>query len=416
MLEIVATSKELRKQRRKELTNGDVLCIGRQPKGGLAVPWDTLISREHVELVVKDGRIRVRRLGEARNEVHFNGKPSKSFTAKTGDRFQIGKTTFEVVDTAANTAGIGTQLAHYRIAKTLGDGLLGPLLGANDLKTKKSLALRVFDSSLTIEATTLERIMQVSYELEKNRPGGIAFVFESGREGDRHYSAREFVQGSSLARTMEKQGRIPVQKSVELVEGIARALGDLHGLGLHHGNLKPNNVITRLGGVRLVDLSMGCPVAVRLDRGEYPEGGEQLVDFLAPELIDAPLEADIRSDLYSLGCLWWQMLTGEVLYPLGNVNVRRRSHATLNPQWNSVVSLGLSSAMIETLRSLLAKDPSDRFQAPQLLLEALAGRDIRGAQIECSGCGKLYRIKAELAGKRVTCKVCSAKIQVPHEL
>ncbi len=416
MLEIIASSQELRKKRRKEINDGDVVCIGREPKHGWSIPWDTLISREHVQLAVKNGKANVQRLPSGRNEVHYKGKTPKSFTMLAGEKFQIGKTTFELIDANAATGGFGSQFGQFRISKVLGDGLLGPLLGATDQKIKQSVALRVFDTSLTSDSATLERIVQSTYELEKNRPGGIATVFESGREGDRHYSSREFVQGNSLERTLQKQPKIPPQRSLELVEGIARALGELCKLGLWHGNLKPSNIISRLGGVRLVDLSLGCPVAVRLLRGGFSEGGEQLTDYLAPELLDAPLEADIRSDLYALGCLWFRMLTGGVLYPDGPHVVRMKSHAPLTPQWQRIVSLGIDSAKIEVLRTLLSRSPSDRFQTPEMLLEALTSREVRGGQVECPGCGKTYRIKSELAGKRVTCKVCGAKIQVPHEL
>lgn len=416
MLEIVATSKELRKQRRKEIDSGDVVCIGRQPKNGWAIPWDTLISREHVELIVKDGKITVRKLNSGRNEVHFNGKPSRSFALKIGEVFRIGKTTFEVVDPDSATGGVGTQVAHYRVGKVLGNGLLGTLVGANDQKTKRSVALRVFDPSLTADQTTLERIVETSYELEKQPPGGVANIFESGRDGNRQFSAREFVQGSSLSKTFEKQTKIPPQRSIELIEGILRALQELHALGLCHGNLKPNNIITRMGGVRLVDLSMGCPVAMRLMRGDFPEAAGQLVDYLAPELAEDPTVADIRSDLYAVGCIWWRMLTGDVVYPDGPLTVRLKSHGKLTPQWSRVVSLGLNTATIEVLRTLLSPTPEDRFAAPQGALDALAGQDIRGNHVECPGCGKSYRVKVEMAGKRVTCKVCGAKIQIPFEL
>lgn len=415
MLEIIAKSQALKKQRRKEINNGDVLCIGRQPKDGWAVPWDTLISREHAELAVKDGKVTIRRLDSGRNEIHYKGKTPKSFTLKTGEKFQIGRTIFEVADTGAATAGFGPRFGEYRIAKTLGDGLLGPLLGATDQR-KTSVALRVFDPSLTSDSATLEQIVQSTHELEKHRPGGIAMVFESGREGDRHYSSREFAQGSNLTRTLEKQGRIPPQRALELVEGIARSLGSLHNVGLWHGNLKPNNVITRAGGIRLVDLTLGCPVATRLVQGALPDGGGQLADYLAPELVDAPVEADIRSDLYSLGCMWFHMLTGQPLYPDGTLAVRLKSHATRTPQWSRIMDTGIDSPTVEVMRTLLSRSRDERFQTPDALLDALSSRQIRGGQIECSGCGKTYRIKSELAGKRVTCKACGVKIQVPYEL
>jgi len=137
MLEIIASSQELRKKRRKEISDGDVLCIGREPKNGWAIPWDTLISREHVQLAVKNGKANVQRLPSGRNEVHYKGKTPKGFTLQTGEKFQIGKTTFELIDANAATGGFGSQFGQFRISKVLGDGLLGPLLGATDQRIKQ---------------------------------------------------------------------------------------------------------------------------------------------------------------------------------------------------------------------------------------------------------------------------------------
>jgi hypothetical protein len=115
MLELVATSQQLKKQRRLSIKDGETLRVGRSPKDGWAVPWDSKISREHVELLIKDGKVVVRRLDDARNEVHYKGQPSKRFTMSMGDKFRIGATTFVVHKTDESVSKFGQSLGHFSI-------------------------------------------------------------------------------------------------------------------------------------------------------------------------------------------------------------------------------------------------------------------------------------------------------------
>jgi serine/threonine protein kinase len=225
--------------------------------------------------------------------------------------------------------------------------------------------------------------------------------------------AREFVQGADLAKLLGERGKIGVQRCQEIVVQLARHLCDLQKLGICHGNLTPSNIISRVGAVRIVDCSLGCSVAKRVSTmGE----DASFVNYLAPELIESPGKLSIFSDMYALGCIWFEMLTGAPPFPDGSQSIRLTSHAKLEPQWSRLHAAGADSATIDAIRQLLAKSPDKRFASTDELRSTLSSQDVQGAFIECESCEKRYRIKPALSGKSVRCKQCGSSISIPNQM
>lgn len=414
MFELVATSRELRKQRRLPLTKGETICIGRQPKNGWAVPWDMKISREHIELLVKNGKVVVRQLESASNEVHFKGKAVRKFTAGTGEPFQIGQTTFEVEKVSELKQGFGERFAGHRIQTEMGEGPLGKLIGAN-APTGESIALKILSPQLIPTALAEDGCLTRLKEIASHRMPGIGYVYDSGSEAGHLWISREFVHGTPLHEVL-KGRTMPRQKAFETVEQIARNLSNLHEAGLCHGNLKPSNVIYRGGATRLVDVSPVSSLYPFVASGKLTQGGESIADYLAPEAAESAREVDIRCDLYALGCLWFLMLTGAPPFPDGSLELRVKSHAKVEPPWKQVTSVGILDGELAVLRELLRKDPDERIESPGALLERLQNREVKGSFVDCPGCSKRYRIRPSLSGKKVRCKDCGETILIPHSL
>jgi len=414
VFELVATSREHRKQRRLPLKSGETICVGRKPKDGWAVPWDTKISREHVELVVKNGKIVVRQLDSASNEVHFKGKALKKFTASTGEPFRIGLTTFKIEQVSELKQTFGERFAGHRIQTEMGQGALGRLLGVN-APTGESIAMKIVSPQLLPNALAEDACLEKAKELGSHRMLGIGYVFDAGSEAGHLWISREYVQGSSLEQVL-KDRTMPRQKAYETVEQIARNLGHLHDAGLCHANLKPSNVIYRVGATRLVDVSPVGSLYPLIASGKPMDGAEAIVDYLAPEVAGSSDAADIRSDLYALGCLWFLMLTGTPPFPDGTPDLRVKSHAKVDPPWNRVVAAGILDSELDVLKQLLSKNPERRFESPAALLETLHSESVKGSFIDCVGCSKRYRIKPSLAGRKVRCKECGETISIPHSL
>jgi len=410
IFELVATSKELRKQRRLPLQNGDVVCIGRQPKDGWAVPWDSKISREHLELVVKNGKVQVRQLETAQNEIHFKGKVLRKFTATAGEPFRIGLTTFQIEQVSELKQKFGDRFAGHRIQTEMGEGPLGKLIGVN-APTGESIAMKIISPSLLPNALAEEDCLEKAKAISTLRALGIGYVYDAGTEAGHLWMSREFVHGTPLHDVL-KGRTMPRQKALETVEQIARNLGNLHEAGHCHLNLKPSNVIYRSGATWLVDVSPVGSLYSLVASGKVSDGVEGIVNYLAPEVAESTGAADIRSDLYSLGCLWFEMLTGSPPFPNGTADLRVKSHAKVEPRWKLVADAGLLDSELDVLRRLLSKKPEQRFATPAALLDELSGSDVKGSFVDCLGCHKRYRIKPQLIGKKVRCKKCGGTISI----
>ncbi len=416
MFELVAISREHRKQRRQKVDNGDVIRIGRKPADGFAVPWDTQISREHVELVIKSGKVIVKKLDTAQNGVHFNGKALQKFKLKPGDQFRIGLTTFQFQKQSEADSMVGENLGDFALNKPLGDGALGVLYGATRRSSRMQVAVRVREPSLVKTTTLTEQFLRQGRCLCEAQPGGIASYLAVEQNGLQCYAAREYVQGMSLEQLIEKNGAIPAQRALEIIQQIARQLATLHELQLCHGNLKPSNVIYRIGTSRLVDLALGAPVARRITEPEASESCRAFANYVAPEVIEAGDTTDIRSDLYSLGCIWFELTTGQPVFPMDDAAKKLTSHQSTKPDWQRLVDAGLNGTSIGIVQQLLSKSPRARHETPAALLSELTSSEVAGSFVQCEGCDKRYRVRAEQAGRKLRCKECGSVIVVPHSL
>ena len=416
MLELEATSVELQKQRRLMLKEGDKVRIGRQPINGCAIPWDLLISREHVELIVKRGKVTVQKLAGARNEVHFRGATSQHFTMELGEKFRIGSTTFHVHQVGEQAVNVGTTVGRFRLAKLIGEGVLGPLYGAIDGPSKLQVAVKLVHAELLPTHSAKQHFQTAMLSLIDRQATGCAQLHEIEHSGDQFFYAREFVQGTPLSTVLVTHGKVSPPKSREIVEFVARHLKELHGRKLFHGNLKPSNIITRMGTVRLVDPSFGGDIGRIVSQSAARPEILNAANYLPPESVIDLGDIDIRSDIYALGCVWFELLTGAAPFSTGTVAMRLAGHAKSAPPRQRLDESGADAATCGLILRMLAKLPTQRFQTPDELIEALTDRELTGQRVSCGGCGKVYRLKGDMSGKKVNCTACGVRINIPYHL
>ena len=201
----------------------------------------------------------------------------------------------------------------------------------------------------------------------------IARVFCIGQDGAFHFIAFEFIEGETIRQRVESTGALPVNEAVHIALEIAQALVHASERGVVHRDIKPSNIIITPGGrAKLVDMGL----ARRFERGGddgLTQSGMTLgtFDYISPEQARDPRDVDVRSDLYSLGCTMFQMLTGRPPFPGGTVLQKLIQHQeeapadvrTLNPH----VPLELGNIIVK----LMAKDRDRRYQSPEHLVRDL---------------------------------------------
>src|SRR5262249_53979999 len=142
------------------------------------------------------------------------------------------------------------------------------------------------------------------------------------------YIALEFVDGTDVANIVQKRGTMPVMRTIEIIRQAALGLQHAHERGIVHRDIKPANILIRRdGAVKLADLGLARAIDDHTDTSITRFGTTVgTVDYMAPEQARDSKSADVRSDLYSLGCTWYYMLTGLPPYPDGSVTNKLRAH------------------------------------------------------------------------------------------
>lgn len=209
-----------------------------------------------------------------------------------------------------------SSVAHYNLLEPIGAGGLGPVYRARDTRVGRTVALKVLEPALIADETRRVSLLDEARLAAKLSHPNVATLFEVGEFEGRGYLACEFIAGTSLRAEMSGHP-VPTRRAVELCMQIADALADGHAAGILHGDVRPENVIvTTKGSAKLLDFGLWRWTRGGLTRRAASRAPESLpvedartVSYMAPEQALGS-EADGRADLFSLGTMLHEMLTG----------------------------------------------------------------------------------------------------------
>ncbi|HEY5144009.1 MAG TPA: ABC transporter substrate-binding protein [Solirubrobacteraceae bacterium] len=260
---------------------------------------------------------------------------------------------------------IGTQLGSYRIEALLGRGGMGVVYRAEDLRLGRSVALKLLASHLTEDARFRSRFLAESRLAASIDHAGIVPIYEAGESDGQLYIAMRYVDGTDLGSLLHREGPMEPQRAIDLVAQLGSALDAAHARGLVHRDVKPSNALIAVEGadehVYLADfgLTMNMATAGGVTAGDQLVG---TVDYLAPECITGE-PADGRADIYSLGCVLFEALTGEVPFPRDSEVAAIYSHLEDEPPRPSERRPGVPVGLDAVVARALAKEPERRWQS-----------------------------------------------------
>jgi serine/threonine-protein kinase len=293
----------------------------------------------------------------------------------------------------------GFFVGPYRILDLVGKGAMGRVYKALHQDMNRIVALKVLSPSLvkTEKARQLFR-NEVQTAAQLNHPNIVLAYDANGADG-KHYLAMEYISGVTVSQLVHQRGRLPAGLACEVIRQAALGLAHAHERGLVHRDVKPANLmvstVRRPPAKPLLPLELGLQVKIldfglaRLNRqakhrpsnetddGRHPITGTP--DYMSPEQARNRNVVDIRSDLYSLGCTFYYLLTGQVPFPGGTILDKLIRHQSELPVAPEVVQHRIPPAVAEIVLKLMAKDPADRYQTPQELADALAPHAHSGA-------------------------------------
>lgn len=268
------------------------------------------------------------------------------------------------------------RISDYELVDELGAGGIGTVYRARDTRTGATVALKILHPHLARDPDYRHRFeleAQLATRLESPH---IVHVLDYGQDGDRHYLVMEYVEGDSLARILKETVRLPRTVALSMAGQAAEALEEAHRRGMVHGDIKPENILVADDGTAKV-ADFGLARALREVASTQRSLFRATPHYAAPELASGL--PDIRSDIYALGIVLYQMLSGRVPFEADSPAAIARLHETAPvPPLGITVAAGVEAI----LERCLAKDPDDRYQEPGELVEALRVQAFASARSE----------------------------------
>ncbi len=271
--------------------------------------------------------------------------------------------------------GPGTRIANYELLECVGGGGMGLVFRARDTTLARIVALKVLTPEQTADGEVLLRFRNEAQTAARLNHEGVVQVYHAGEDGGVAYIAFEFIEGMNVRTLVEKRGVLPPHEAIHYTYQVAEALAHAAAHHVVHRDIKPSNIlITAEGQAKLIDLGLARLYKSGEDADDLTASGVTLgtFDYISPEQARDPRTADVRSDIYSLGCTLFFMLTGRPPFVEGTVLQKLLQHHSEEPPDVRQFRPELPPEVSRLLRKMMAKDPRRRFQDPSQLLDALA--------------------------------------------
>jgi serine/threonine protein kinase len=263
----------------------------------------------------------------------------------------------------------------YRVLGVLGAGGMGVVYKAIHRFMERVVALKVLNHALTVRPGFAERFRREVKAAARLAHPNIVTAYDADEAGAMHFLVMEYVAGTTLDREVARRGPLPLREACDLIHQAALGLQHAHERGLVHCDIKPHNLLlTPTGQVKILDFGL----ARVLDEGasetmSLPSGTLLgTPDYVAPEQARDPRCADIRADIYSLGCTLYHLLAGRPPFPTGTPLQKLLAHHECSPPVIETVHGDVPEALTGILERMLAKDPARRYSTPAELAADLA--------------------------------------------
>ncbi|MBM3122782.1 MAG: serine/threonine protein kinase [Chloroflexi bacterium] len=262
---------------------------------------------------------------------------------------------------------IGTLLSkRYQVLGPLGTGGMALVYHARDLNLQREVAIKVLREDSTSDPSFQARFVHEARAAANLLHPNIVTVYDFGQDGSRTFIAMEYVQGTDLKTLMRRRGRLPIEEAVGLVIQACAGVGYAHRAGLVHCDLKPHNIlVTSDGRAKITDFGIARVLAsIRPEEvSEVVWGSPQ---YFAPEQAagSAPSPA---SDVYSLGIILYEVLTGSLPFQAPDAATLARLHQSVPPPSPRTLNAGVPAALEQIVFKVLSKEPAARYRTADQL-------------------------------------------------
>ena len=262
---------------------------------------------------------------------------------------------------------VGSDFASYRIQGVLGRGGMSVVFRADNMRLGNEVALKVLSAELSENDAFRERFVRESRLAASINHPNIIPIYDAGEEDGLLYIAMRYVAGADLKTLIRQEGPLSLRRTADMISQVARGLSVAHQRGLIHRDIKPANILTERAGAdgETVDHAYLADFGLmkhQVSRSGLTDTGQFLgtVDYVAPEQVEGR-QTDQRSDVYSLGCVLYECLTGSVPYPRDSDVAVLFAHVQDTVPRITDLRPDLTSAIDEIGARAMAKRPEHRY-------------------------------------------------------
>ncbi|MCC6145063.1 MAG: serine/threonine protein kinase, partial [Candidatus Hydrogenedentes bacterium] len=259
----------------------------------------------------------------------------------------------------------------YKLERELGRGGMGVVYLAQDLQLDRPVALKFLGSLLDDSDEYKQRFVREAQTAARVSHPNIISIYDISANAGEAYIAMEYVDGPNLHRYLQKKGALQPREAINIIQQACAALHAIHEAGIVHRDIKPDNIILAKGGlVKLMDFGLAKGAGARMTASNIVMGTPC---YMAPEQAIAK-DTDARTDIYAIGLVFHELLTGKTVFAEGNVLQRQVQEMPTPP---SAIAPGIPTLLDQIVMKCLAKKPEERFQSAQELAKWLRQVDLK---------------------------------------
>jgi len=255
---------------------------------------------------------------------------------------------------------IGQIVGNYKIETKLGEGGMGAVYKGVDTMLDREVAIKALKPELASQTSIVERFRSEAVTLAKLNHPNIAALYTMFRQGEELYMVLEFVRGETLDTILQKRGALPAEEAIPVFCQVLDGIDHAHELGIVHRDIKPANImLTENGKLKVLDFG----IARLLGSARMTRAGNIIgtLEYMAPEQVKGQ-ETDARSDIYALGMMLYEVLTGKTPFDTENEFELMKLQTEATPALPRSINPAIPEEVEAAIMQAIEKDPEMRFQ------------------------------------------------------